>query len=681
MLETESRAAGDEQSSGARTLKAAEFLRAHQEEVLEDWQRAMRTLHVTQAAPPSWLLDHMPQLLGVLADLIDHGADEGLSTVPDDHAMSRLDAGSDLGQVASEYALLRKCILHRLEAEAALPAPGELERMEDALDRIVTRTMTSFSQGRQRILQALDRMTQAALESPSMDGLPSRLLTVLVESVLSVDSAALLLVEGDALVVRAAVGVDTDEILGASLKLDEGFPGEVVRQRKPLALRSASTDPRTTLPELKQEGLRAVYGVPLLDGDQLLGMAYMSSRTTFVFSEPDALLFRTMAQRATAYLMHARLQARERQAHADAQRSLAQLDALLSSTPMGIAQLDRDLRFVRINQAMADINGHSPEAHLGRRFHEMAPVTAVGTFEPMFHRMIETGEPVDAVEFTIPGDARTWQASFHPVRTPDQGVLGLSCTVVDVTHHKRAEAVLQQAVDFREQLMAVLGHDLRNPLNAINASAFQLTRSEDLAPPERRAVDRIRKATARMGRMITDILDFARTRLGGGLPVARQPMDFAEVCQAALEELQVSAPERSLQFEAHGDTRGSWDPDRVSQVLGNLVANALQHGQENRPVCVSVRGEAREVVLAVHNIGEPIAAELMPRLFDPFKSMPTTAPPQDVARKKRSLGLGLYIVSQIVGAHGGRVEVRSTREQGTTFTVYWPRTLMALGAK
>ncbi|AEI64128.1 ATP-binding protein [Corallococcus macrosporus] len=674
MLETESRAAGDKQASGARTLRISAFLREYRVELLEEWQRAMRALHLGREAQPSWLLDHLPQLVDMLADLIDHGPDEILTTVPDEHAMSRLDAGFDLGQVATEYALLRQCILHRLEAESALPAPGELERLEGALDRIVTRTVTSFSQGRQRILQALDQMTQATLDSPSMASLPSRLLTVLVESALSVDAAALLLREGDRLVVRAAVGLGADEALGASMGLDEGFVGEVVRQRRPLALRSASASPREALPALRQEGLRAVYGVPLLDGDQVLGMVYMCSRTAFIFSEPDALLLRTMAQRATAYLVQARLQALERQAHADAQRSLAQLDALLASTPMGIAQLDRDLRYVRINQAMADINGASPQAHLGRRFQEMAAATAVHTFEPMFRRMIETGEPVDAVEFSIPGNPRTYQASFHPIRMPDHTVLGLSCTVVDVSHHKRSEAMLQRAVDFREQLMAVVGHDLRNPLNAINASAFQLSRAEDLAPSERRAVDRIRKATARMGRMITDILDFARTRLGGGLPVALQPMDMAEVCQATLEELQVSAPERTLRFVTSGDTRGTWDPDRVSQVLGNLVTNALQHGQEDMPVCVSVRGGVDEVVLEVHNTGEPIAGELMPRLFDPFKSHPVATATQDVARKKRSLGLGLYIVSQIVRAHGGQVAVRSNRVEGTTFTVHWPRT-------
>ncbi|WP_426755673.1 ATP-binding protein [Myxococcus sp. Y35] len=672
MLETESRAENQEAGARARTLKVAEFLRAHQVELLDDWQRAMRALHMGSNAPSSWLLDHIPQVLGVLADLIEHGPDQVLTTVPDEHAISRLDEGFDLGQVASEYALLRKCILHRLDSARTLPVPGELERLDDALDRLVTRTITAFSQGRQRILQALDRMSRAALDDPTLENLPARLLTVLVESALSVDSAALLLVEGDRLVVRAAVGLGAEEALGHTMGLSEGFVGEVAMRRQPTAMRSASMDARVVLPALKQEGLRAVYGVPLLDGEQLLGVAYMSSRTAFAFSDSDTLLFRSMAQRATAHLVYARLQARERQAHTDAQRSLAQLDALLASMPMGIALLDRDLRFVRLNQAMADINGHSREAHLGRLFQEMAPATAVETFEPMFRRVIEKGDSAEPTEFTIPGDPRAWQVSFHPVRTPDNTVLGLSCTVVDITHHKRAEAVLQRAVDFREQLMAVVGHDLRNPLNAINASAFQLARAEDLAPAERRAVDRIRKATARMGRMITDILDFARTRLGGGLPVAPQPMDLAEVCQATLEELQASAPDRPLVFEASGDTRGNWDPDRVSQVLGNLVANALQHGQEAMPVRVTVRGKTREVVLEVHNTGEPIASELLPRLFDPFKS-PSTGSPQDAARRKRSLGLGLYIVSQIASVHGGRVEVRSTREEGTAFTVHWPR--------
>ncbi|MCP3140040.1 sensor histidine kinase [Pyxidicoccus sp. QH1ED-7-1] len=100
------------------------------------------------------------------------------------------------------------------------------------------------------------------------------------------------------------------------------------------------------------------------------------------------------------------------------------------------------------------------------------------------------------------------------------------------------------------------------------------------------------------------------------------------------------------------------------------MANALQHGQEGQPVCTTVRGEHDEVVLEVHNQGEPIPAELLPRIFDPFKVSPT---PQDLAKKKRSLGLGLYIVSQIASVHGGSVEVHSSAGEGTTFTVHWPR--------
>ncbi|MFP2925632.1 PAS domain-containing protein [Pyxidicoccus sp. 3LG] len=660
---------------GAGTLRAADLLRVHRQELLSDWEQAMHALHAGRTERHSWLMDHMPELLLALAEAIEHGP-EGLGTALwDEHAVIRLDQGFDLGEVAAEYALLRKCILRRLEAQVRQLAAGELERLDEALDRVVTRTMTCFSQARQRILQALDRMTQATLDSPSRDTFLVRLLTVLMESALAVDAAAVLMVEGDRLVVRAAVGLGTEKAYGSSLPSGEGFAGQVAREHKPLALRSAATDPRVMLEALKEPGLRAVYGVPLMEDDRVLGVAYMSSRTAFLFSEPDTLLFRTITQRATAHLIQARLQAGERAARVEAQRSLAQLDALLGATPMGIAFLDRELRYLSINQAMADINGTPLDGHQGRCFREIQPPEIADLLEPILRRALETGEPVHALEFGLPptaprGGGRTWQASFNPVRTTSGEVLGLACAVVDITGHKRAEAALRQAVDFREQLLAVLGHDLRNPLNAIVASAFQLTRATEWGPPERRAVDRIRKATGRMGRMINDILDFARTRLGGGIPVSRQRMNLAEVCQAALEELQVSHPERQLAFEAHGDTWGDWDPDRVSQVLGNLVANALQHGQEDLPVRTVVRGEQDEVVLEVHNHGEPIPAELLPRIFDPFKLSPT---PREPAKQKRSLGLGLYIVSQIAGVHGGRVEVRSNAREGTTFTVYWPR--------
>jgi len=680
MLEPETRSTKNDEAERETPLKASDFLRANREELLSEWEHAMRALHIGMREKPSWLLDHMPGLLLALADTLEQG-DQGVDlALADEHAVVRLDQGFDLGEVVSEFALLRKCILRRLEAWPRALAPGELERLEGVLDRAVVRTVQRFAEERQRSLQALDRMAQATLDGPPVDVLLARLLTVVMESTLSVDAAGVLMLEGTRLVVRAAVGLGGDTALGSSVALGQGFVGEVAVKREPMALRFASTDSRVVLPVLREVGLRAVYGVPLVEGTRLLGVAYLGSRTSFGFSDADLLLFRTMCQRAGAYILQARLQDLERDARVEAQRSLALLDALLEATPMGMAYLDHELRYLRINQTLADINGFPPEAHLGKTFRQMQPPEVADLMEPLLLQVLRTGEPLQAFEFATPPalvprkGRHFWQVTFYPVREPmGSGLLGMGCVLVDITEHKQAEAALQRAVDFREQLLAVLGHDLRNPLNAIGASAFQLARAEDLEAPERRAVERIRKSAGRMGRMITDILDFARSKLGEGIPVSPQPMNLTDVCQATLEELQVSHPGRPLLFKSSGDTSGDWDPDRVAQVLGNLVSNALQHGGADTPVYTQVRGEAHDVVLEVHNRGEPIPPELLPRIFDPFKTPVATSESTSRYQQQRSLGLGLYIVHQIARAHGGRVEVRSSEEEGTTFRVYWPR--------
>ncbi|NVJ21400.1 PAS domain-containing protein [Myxococcus sp. AM011] len=685
MLEPETRSTKRDEPERETPLRASDFLRANREELLTEWEHAMHALHIGVREKPSWLLDHMPGLLLALADTLEQGDQGADLALADEHALVRLDQGFDLGEVVSEFALLRKCVLRRLEAWPQPLAPGELERLEGVLDRTVVRTVQRFAEERQRSLQALDRMAQATLDGPPVDVLLARLLNVVMESTLSVDAAGVLMLEGTQLVVRAAVGLGGDTALGSSVALGQGLVGEVAVKREAMGVRSASTDARVVLPVLREVGLLAVYGVPLVEGTRLLGVAYLGSRTSFGFSDADLLLFRTMCQRAGAYILQARLQDLERDARVEAQRSLALLDALLEATPMGMAYLDHELRYLRINQTLADINGFPPEDHLGRTFRQMQPPEVADLMEPLLWRVLRTGEPLQAFEFATPPalvpkkGRHIWQVTFYPVREPTgAGLLGMGCVVVDITQHKQAEAALQRAVDFREQLLAVLGHDLRNPLNAISASAFQLARAEDLEAPERRAVERIRKSAGRMGRMITDILDFARSKLGEGIPVSPQPMNLADVCQATLEELQVSHPGRPLLFESSGDTSGDWDPDRVAQVLGNLVSNALQHGGGDTPVHTHVRGEAHDVLLEVHNRGEPIPPELLPRIFDPFKTPVATSESTSTYQKQRSLGLGLFIVHQIARAHGGRVEVRSSEEEGTTFRVYWPRAKGAL---
>ncbi|WP_338268940.1 ATP-binding protein [Corallococcus caeni] len=665
----------DEHARGGPRPSAAEFLRANHDALLADWQQAVLE-HLGDKVPasPPWLIDHLPELLTTLADAMELGPEALDERLEAAHAAARLDAGFNLGEVAREYALLRRCILHRLEAQERMLRPGDLTRLEETLDRVVTRTMTYFWEMKQRILQTLDRMAEATLDDPDMETLLERLLTRLMESALAVNTAAVMLLEGDALVVRAAVGLGTDEVKGRRVPVGRGVTGQAALERRPFFVRSAATDPRVLFEPLRSAGLRALYGLPLMDGERLLGMAYMGSRTAFAFSDADVLLFHSVAERAAAHIAQAELHAREHEARQEAERSLALLDSLLEAAPVGIAFLDHDLRYLRINGTLARLNSNPVEAHRGRTLREMVRTHSADSIERSLRQVLETGQPVQDVLLEGPDPVRgregIWRADYFPVRTPDGVLLGVGSTVVDITDHKRAEAALQQAIDFREELIAVLGHDLRNPLHAVNASAFMLGKAPDLDTPARRSVDRIRKATARMTRMINDILDFARSRLGGGIPVTRQRVNMVELCQGVLDELQVVYPERPLTLEVHGDDLwGNWDPDRVTQVLGNLVVNALQHARNDTPVLTTLTSEVMDVVMRVSNEGDPIPEELLPHLFDPFKG--SRLPQQGT--KHRSLGLGLYIVSEIVQVHQGSVRVETAPDQGTAFTVRWPR--------
>ncbi len=235
---------------------------------------------------------------------------------------------------------------------------------------------------------------------------------------------------------------------------------------------------------------------------------------------------------------------------------------------------------------------------------------------------------------------------------------------------ERAERarLLQERIDFEQQLIGIVSHDLRNPLAAITMSAASLLRRPDLEERQRRPLGRIFASAERAIRLIRDLLDFTQARLGGGLPVKRQPFDLHVLAQQVVEELQASHPERTLQVEAQGDGQGEWDSDRLAQVLGNVLSNALHYSPPGTPVRVRTRGQADDVTIEVHNVGDPIPAHALPRLFQPMQRGEGTA-----NGANRSLGLGLYIVKHLVDAHGGTLQVTSTAEGGTTFTMTLPR--------
>lgn len=222
---------------------------------------------------------------------------------------------------------------------------------------------------------------------------------------------------------------------------------------------------------------------------------------------------------------------------------------------------------------------------------------------------------------------------------------------------------------FRDQFIGILSHDLRTPLGAMTTGAALLAIPED--NPERRArvAARMLHSAHRMERLIADLLDLTRARLGGVIPLGRRHTDLQQLCAEVILEIREGNPAAIVRLEASGDLAGDWDADRLAQVVSNLVSNAIQHG-EGTPVALSARGHGDQVVLAVHNGGTPIAPEDVPFIFEPLARRQ-----EDRANPANSIGLGLFIARAVVAAHGGDIEVTSSLDAGTTFTVRLPKSV------
>lgn len=224
---------------------------------------------------------------------------------------------------------------------------------------------------------------------------------------------------------------------------------------------------------------------------------------------------------------------------------------------------------------------------------------------------------------------------------------------------------VQETLRLNEMFAAALGHDLRNPLSAImTGAALLISRGDD----KTMAIgNRILSSGSRMARMIEQLLDLSRARLGGGITVTRADMRLKDVAEKVVAEHQASSPGRELRLETTGLLEGAWDEPRLAQVLSNLIGNALEHGESDTPITVRADGTSpEEVIITVNNKGR-IPEQELPHLFEPFRSG------RQAGRRAEGLGLGLYIVDQLVRAHEGRVRVTSNDRDGTTFEVRLPR--------
>ncbi|QRO00679.1 PAS domain-containing sensor histidine kinase [Archangium violaceum] len=317
--------------------------------------------------------------------------------------------------------------------------------------------------------------------------------------------------------------------------------------------------------------------------------------------------------------------------------------------------LDKDFRILQVNKNQELVSKKPREETLGRVIWDVFPAinNPESAYWREYRRAMKERVPVHFEEYYPPQDL--W-ASVNAYPTAEGG---LAVFLRDVTERKRAE-------QFRERLMGIVSHDLRSPLNSITLAAGILLRQEDLSEPIRGRVRRIVQSAERMSRMITDLLDFTRARLGGGIPLHRRPGELLGLVRTTLEEFEVTHPGRLVFSHNQGPYTGEWDLDRLAQVISNLVGNALKHGAGNTPVEVDLHEEGQEIILTVMNQGTPIPDPLLPHVFDPFRRAADSS-------RQGGLGLGLYIAQQIVLAHGGSITASSSSATGTTFTVRLPR--------
>lgn len=373
-------------------------------------------------------------------------------------------------------------------------------------------------------------------------------------------------------------------------------------------------------------------------------------------------------------------------AHQTRRRRAAEeaLVRLATHLPDTVVRFDADGRHVHMNRVPPWAGRASVSELLGRRLSELpaelalAPLgdalaaalageakTMVLEVSPPSAPGGDGGDGEDG-EDDRPAPARTtYEVRLVPEPADESGPTALAL-VRDVSAERAQKREEARRSEFERQLMGIVSHDLKSPIAALSMVAEILERElPDKGPRVARALELLAASSQRARRLVTDILDFTRARLGGGIPMARRPTDLGVLADEIAAEVRLAHPGRELVVTRSGDLSGRFDPDRLAQVLTNLLTNALDHGNADSPVSMRLEGREREVAIAVTNRGDTLGPEVLARIFEPFEQ--AGDPPT-----RGSVGLGLFIVRHIVEAHRGRIVVSSS-EGETTFAVTLPR--------
>lgn len=227
--------------------------------------------------------------------------------------------------------------------------------------------------------------------------------------------------------------------------------------------------------------------------------------------------------------------------------------------------------------------------------------------------------------------------------------------------------------DAQSLFLAILGHDVRSPLGAVSMGAQVLLHDQTLPSKVLKVALRIFNSSKRMDEIVRDLLDFSTSHLGDGIPIDPYTVDLAEICLGVVEEARTFHPDRKIEFVSEGNLTGTWDGPRLAQAFSNLISNAIQHGKPTGSVQIAINGCQPEVLFEVRNEADPIPPAKLRTLFDPVKSFAIRPPGERALSRVQNLGLGLYVVKEIVKAHEGQISVSSTEESGVKFTMRLPR--------
>jgi len=380
-----------------------------------------------------------------------------------------------------------------------------------------------------------------------------------------------------------------------------------------------------------------------------------------------------LAQRAAEDERAAAL-AREQVARREAELHEQHLHELFMQAPLPICILrGHDLVIELANPTCCQVWRTTYDQVIRKPLREALPQAEAQGIVARLHAVLATGTPyigreVPSSRSAGPEELETafFNFVYSPLRNARGDVEGVLVIAADVTEQTRARAELSRTLQYSEMFAGILGHDLRNPLNAIMAAA-QLIERRSSAAELSKPVQRILRSGDRMSRMIAQLLDFTRVRVGRGLQLQRTALDLAELGAHVIDELRTAHTGSRIDVQSRGAAHGHWDGDRIAQVVSNLVGNALEHGRAGAPVAVAFDGsDPAAVRVTVENDGA-IPEHVLPILFDPFRTT------RHKGERSSGLGLGLFISKEIIEAHGGAVVADTDPERGTRFTITLPR--------